>query len=126
MEHAVSLGYHWANAEAESRMKPLAISALAVKAGAKSGGSKSGKVRRRKRAETWEPIAKQMAKDIRADNPSASQDVVATEIANGWKSCECDPPGHMTLKILVSDMEKAGELPTRRRGQSTKAVRLTK
>jgi hypothetical protein len=115
IEHYLSLGYHWANAEAEARMKPLAISALRVKAGATSGGSKSGAVRRQKRAASWEPIARQMAKDIRADNPTFSQDDVAKEIDFTWQVKTCDPPGHSTLKGLVSRMELAGELPKRRR-----------
>ena len=96
-------------------MKPLATSALRVKAGATSGGTKSGKTRQRKRAETWEPIAREMAKGIRAENPTFSQDDVATEIDAGWKATTWDPPGHSTLKGLISRMEQAGELPKRLR-----------
>jgi hypothetical protein len=110
---AVRLGYHWAHTEAEFELKPLAKLARRVKAGAMSGGSKSGQERRRKRAETWEVIAKEMAKDIRARYPTLSQDKVAAEIYAGWKATTCDPRGHTTLKGLISRMEKAGELPKR-------------
>jgi hypothetical protein len=113
VNRAVLTGYYWARAEAELAMKPLATSALRVKAGAASGGTKSGKTRQRKRAETWEPIAREMARGIRAENPTFSQDDVATEIDAGWKATTCDPPGHSTLKGLISRMEQAGELPSR-------------
>jgi hypothetical protein len=115
VNRAVLTGYYWARAEAELAMKPLATSALRAKAGATSGGTKSGKTRQRKRAETWEPIAREMAKGIRAENPTFSQDDVATEIDAGWKPTTCDPPGHSTLKGLISRMEQAGELPKRLR-----------
>jgi hypothetical protein len=114
-DSAVYLGYAWAKAEAELKLKPLARSALRVKAGATSGGAESGKARQRKRAETWEPIAKEMAKGIRAENPTLSQDDVATEIDARWKDPTCRPPRHPTLKGLISRMERAGELPKRQR-----------
>jgi len=114
-DEAVYLGYLWAKAEAEIKLKPLVKSALRAKAGAASGGSKSGAVRRQKRAASWEPIARQMAKDIRAQNPTFSQDKVAEEISSGWQARNCDPPGHPTLKSLISRMEQARELPKRRR-----------
>jgi hypothetical protein len=112
---AVRLGYLWAQTEAEFELKPLARSARRVKAGATSGGSKSGVVRRQKRVASWEPIAKEMAKLIRAQNPTFSQDKVADEISARWQARTCDPPGHPTLKGLISTMEQAGELPKRRR-----------
>jgi hypothetical protein len=115
VDHAVFMGYLWAKAEAELTVKPLALSAQRAKAGASLGGSKSGQKRRRKRAETWEPIAREMAMNIRAHNPSYSQDSVAAEIAIGWKASEIDPPGHATLKALVSAMEKAGQLSPKQR-----------
>ena len=91
-DRAVYVGYLWAKAEAELELKPLARSALRVKAGATSGGAKSGAVRRQKRAASWEPIARQMAKDIRAENPTFSQDALATEIDAGWKATTCRRP----------------------------------
>jgi hypothetical protein len=115
VNYAVLTGYYWARAEAEMAMKPLAESALRGKAGAKSGGAKSGAVRRQKRAASWEPIAKEMAKKLRARKPSASQDDIATDIAHEWIPKDPRAPGHVTLKGLISAMEKAGELPKRQR-----------
>jgi hypothetical protein len=104
---AVRLGYLWAQTEAEFELKPLARLARRVKDGAISGGAKSGERRRQNRA--WLPIAKEMAKDIRAQNPTFSQDDVATEIDARWKDTTCRPPRHPTLKGLISEMEKATE-----------------
>ena len=126
IEYAITAGYYWACAEAEGNIKPLAFSALKVKAGGTTGGSNSGKVRRQNRIDTWEPIARQMAKDIRAAKPTASQDEVAADIAYGWKREDYSAPGHTTLKQLVSLMERAGELPPRQRKQSAKGLRLAK
>jgi hypothetical protein len=112
---AVRLGYLWAQTEAEFELKPLARLARRVKAGATSGGSKSGQERRRKRATTWEAIAKKMIMEIRAENPTFSQDKVADEIFALWQHEDPRAPGHATLKGLISRMEQAGELPKRRR-----------
>ena len=114
-DEAAYVGYLWARAEAEINLKPLVRSALRVKIGATSGGAKSGAVRRQKRAASWEPIAKEMAKGIRTENPTFSQEDVASEIEAGWKATTCDPPVHSTLKALISRMEQAGELPKRQR-----------
>jgi hypothetical protein len=114
VNEAVFMGYLWAKAEAEAEMKPLAKAALRSKAGASLGGSKSGQTRQRNRAETWEPVAKKMAMEIRGEDPFASQDDVATAIAFRWQHEEPRAPGHVTLKGLISKMEKAGELPKRR------------
>jgi len=111
-DRAVYVGYLWAKAEAELNLKPLAKSALRARSGAKSGGAKSGAARRQKRAETWEAIAKEKAKRIRAENPTFSQERVATEIYFEWP--DTNPPGPNTLKGLISRMEKAGELSKRR------------
>jgi hypothetical protein len=115
IDGAVLIGYLWTKAETEIGVKPLAISALRAKAGASSGGAKSGESRKQKRAKTWEPIAKEMALKLRAEKPSASQDDVATDTAHEWKDANVKAPGHTTLKALISKMEKAGELPKRRR-----------
>ena len=123
---AVQLGYFWAKAEEQLSVAPFALSALRAKAGAAAGGSKTGKARLQKRIDGWEPIAKQMAKDIRAAKPWASQDDVATDIAHGWKARNHSAPGHSTLKELISLMEKAGELPPRQRRQPAKGLRLVK
>jgi hypothetical protein len=114
VNESVLLGYFWAKAEAEMGLKPLAESALRLKAGGSLGGNKSGESRRNKRAHTWEPRARELAKSIRAQHSSFSQDRVASEIEAQWKETNFDPPGHKTLKDLVSGMEKDGELPARK------------
>jgi hypothetical protein len=122
LDDACMLGYAWANAEADHKMRPSALSALKSKAGAAVGGSTSGKKRLQKRIDGWEPIAKEMANEIRDAQPGFSQDDVATDIALKWKSRDYDAPGHTTLKGLISRMEKAGELPRRRRKKSAKGL----
>lgn len=111
---AVIVGYLWANAEAELGLKPLAESTLRMKAGGSLGGNKSGEARRNKRAKTWEPHARELANAIREERPSFSQDRVASEIMARWKEANFDPPGHKTLKSLLSQMERDGQLPTRK------------
>jgi hypothetical protein len=122
LDDACVLGYAWARAEADHTMRPSALSALKSKAGGAVGGVKGGNTRLQKRIGGWEPIAKQMAKEIRAAKPSASQDDVARDIAYEWKSRDHSAPGHTTLKGLISQMEKAGELPLRRRKKSAKGL----
>jgi hypothetical protein len=109
----VIMGYLWAKAEAELGLKPLAESTLRMKAGGSLGGNKSGEARRSKRAKTWEPHARELANAIREEQPSFSQDRVASEIMARWKEADFEPPGHKTLKSLISQMERAGQLPTR-------------
>lgn len=114
MTDGVMLGYLWAQIESELGMKPLAESALRMKAGGSWGGSKSGEARRNKRARTWEPHARELAVAIRHEQPSFSQDRVASEIVTRWKEANFEPPGHKTLKGLLSQMERDGQLPTRK------------
>lgn len=111
---AVAVGYLWAKAEADLGLKPLAETILRVKAGASLGGNKSGEARRIKRTKTWEPHARELAKGIRGEHPSFSQDRVASEIEALWKESAFSPPGHKTLKVLLSEMEQRGELPARK------------
>ena len=117
LEDGVLLGYFWAKAECDSSMKPLAESAIRVKARSSFGGSKSGDARRKKRSSTWEPNAKRMAKSIREKKPSLSQDNVATAIILEWPDQNSGPPGHATLKNLISRMEALGELPRKQRAR---------
>jgi len=109
---SVLLGYCWARAELELKMKPLALSALRMKASSALGGSKGAETRRKKAEEGWIAIAKKMAIKIRAEKPHLSQDKVAEEISFTWKD-EIQQRGHARLKQLVGDMEKSGELPKR-------------
>jgi hypothetical protein len=109
----VLLGYIWAKAENELGMQPLADAAVRAKLGGVAGGRKSGAARRKKRATTWEPHARELAVNIRAREPTLSQDRLAEEICVRWKLEEVAPPGHKTLKGLISKMEIQGELPRR-------------
>ena len=74
-------------------------------------GRESGKKRRARREETWERTALDLAKTARDNNPSLSQDGVATEIEFNWKREETR--SHDTLKDFVSRMETDGKLPKR-------------
>jgi len=114
LSEGVLLGYLWAKAEAELRLKPLAKATLRSKFGGSLGGRKSGESRRSKRAKTWEAHARELAHSIRKDNPSFSQDEVASNIIVSWKEGGFSSPGHKTLKDLISKMEKDGELPRRK------------
>lgn len=126
LDDACMLGYAWANAEADHKMRPSALNALKSKAGAAVGGSRAGQKLLQRRIDGWEPIAKQMAKEICAAQPELSQDDVARDIAYGWKRRDYNAPGHTTLKGLISQMEQAGELPPRQRKKSAKGLRLAK
>lgn len=113
LNDAVFLGYLWAKAEVEFGMQPLADAAVRAKLGGVAGGRKSGAARREKRAATWEPHARELAAIIRAREPALSQDRLAEEISVCWKLEEIAPPGHKTLKGLISKMEIQGQLPRR-------------
>jgi len=112
VNEAVLLGFLWAKAEDEKNVKPNALAALEARKKSKSGGRESGKARRKKADEGWIAIAKKMAIAIRAKNPFLSQDRVAEEISFAWAS-EIRQRGHESLKRLVGQMEKSGELPKR-------------
>jgi hypothetical protein len=74
-------------------------------------GKRSGESRRRNRH--WVTHAAKLAKEIRAKDPSSSQDDVASEITFGWKIREIKVPGHRQLVRLISELERSEELPTR-------------
>lgn len=115
VDDAIFLGYSWGKAESDLTMKTLAESAIRSKAGSSLGGAKSGGARRKKRSNTWEPTARQMAKSVREKEPRLSQDDVATKIILEWPDQNSKPPGHVTLKTLISRMEASGELPKKQR-----------
>lgn len=103
------LGYYWAKAEAEMKMKPLAMAGLKSREGAKTAGEKSGESRRIIADTTWKPHALELAKCAREQNPGLSQQNVATEIAMSWK-LKIPTPGHSTLKAFIAHLEKTGTL----------------
>jgi hypothetical protein len=120
LNDAVRLGYFWAKAEAELDLLPHAEKALKQVELSAVGGVKSGEARRRKAASTWEPHARELAKEIRKQQPNLSQDNLATEIAFQWKDRDHHEPGHKTIKNLISKMEEDGDLPTQRKPKNRK------
>lgn len=115
IEHALLVGYYWANAEAQLKMEPLARSGLEVLRGAQKAGIESGNRRRAKAEKTWKAHALELAQQARKDDPSLSQHRLADEITFKWK-LETPSPGHTTLTNFISELEKSGTLPRRVRG----------
>lgn len=77
----------------------------------REAGKKSGASRLAKRA--WVKHARELAIQIRSENPKSSQDEVATEIIARWKDGKNRHPGHPTLKKFLSELEAAGVIPRR-------------
>ena len=72
---------------------------------------KAAKSRLAKRA--WVKHARELAIQIRSENPKSSQDEVATEIIARWKDGKNRHPGHPTLKKFLSELEAAWHDPRR-------------
>jgi hypothetical protein len=119
IEDSVLLGFHWAKAEGELNMKPLADIGTRVIARSRAGGAKSGESRRREAEEMWRPHALQLAKTARRKMPSLSTEKVASEIMENW-SLQIKKREHSTLKLFVVEMEKSGRLP--RKVRTTKSL----
>lgn len=115
LNDAVRLGYFWAKIEAELDLLPHAEKALKQPGFGAAGGFKSGEARREKSASTWEPHARELAKEIRKQQPHLSQDNLAMEIALQWKNADHHEPGPKTIKKLIAKMERSGELPVRQK-----------
>jgi hypothetical protein len=86
-----------------------------IASGGAKGGVKTGEKRRKEREEGWEPIARKTISGIREKHPDFSQDQIADDIIAGWKFEDPKAPGHRSLTNLIGAMEKAGDLPKRRR-----------
>ena len=86
-----------------------------IAGGGAKGGASSAETRRKKRAEGWEPIARKMIGEIRKAHPDFSQDQIADDVIATWKLEDPEAPGHRSLTNLVGAMEKAGDLPKRRK-----------
>jgi hypothetical protein len=67
----------------------------------------------RSEAEGWHPDAKKLAKQKRAEDPSASKASVARYIRSNWTLKYELPKDDRALVRLVSDMEGKGELAPR-------------
>jgi hypothetical protein len=111
LDDACVLGYAWARAEAELRMKPLALAALASKAGASRAGQASGARRRANAAETWQAAVKAEACRLRGEQPHISQSKLATEIL--YQLGDDALPSHAIMVRYISKLERDGELPKR-------------
>jgi hypothetical protein len=112
LDDACMLGYAWAYAETEQRMRPLAIAALASRAGAARAGKASGARRRAAAANTWQSLVKKEALKIRAEEPGVSQAKLAEEIKFKFDDAL---PSHPTLIRHIAKLERDAELPKRRK-----------
>jgi hypothetical protein len=112
LDNACMLGYAWAHAETELRMRPLAMAALASKAGAAKAGLASA-AKRRARALNWQARVKTEALKIRAKAPDVSQTKVAEEIL--YQLGEEELPSLPIIVRQISKLERGGELPKRRK-----------
>jgi len=77
------------------------------------GGINSGIVRAAAAEEGWKKHALELAKTIRSEEPSTSQDNLATEIINRWKLENPKCVGHSMLKTTISEWERAEKLAKR-------------
>jgi hypothetical protein len=112
IDEACLVGYRWGRAEADMRMKPLAMAAHRSRAGARKGGRISVATRRQNAAQTWKPVALKLAKEIREKNPRLSN----TRLVARMMDREGDElPGVDTLEDYVSDLIQLGQLPPKKR-----------
>lgn len=74
-------------------------------------GEASGASRKKAAADGWQKIALNQAQEIRAANPTFSQDALATRIREKWKKTDPLLPSHQWLLQFIRDCEKDGALP---------------
>lgn len=91
-----------------------AISAGLLSEHGRSGGKISGEVRAAKAREGWMTHALKLAKQIRAEDPSKSQEDLAVEIDARWKEKDIDCVGIARLKQVISEWEKDEKLTPRK------------
>lgn len=113
---AAKLGYFWAKAETELRVKILAKIGEKTQKNGRELGLKFGEVRRQNARDGWEKTARELAKELRAKNPTYSQDTLTARIATICDQQKIEMKGLPMIKKLISSMEKAGELPPRKKG----------
>jgi hypothetical protein len=114
IDEACLVGYRWARAEADLRMKPLAEGGLRSRTAAPKGGRESGASRRKKAKATWQPIALKWAKEEREAKPTASKEEIVGAMKNratkdNWQ------PGERWLLQFLREMEASGELPAKQK-----------
>src|SRR5271163_2446778 len=86
-------------------IKPLALAALEAQKNSKEWGKKSGAKRREAAREGWMPVAAEMAKDLRKQDPHISQEDLAFEIRAVWKDEHLKAPGTARLKQYIGELE---------------------
>jgi hypothetical protein len=114
INEACLVGYRWARAEADLRMKPLAEGGLRSRTAAPKGGRKSGVSRRKKAETTWQPRALNWAKEEREAKPTASKEDIV-EAMTGRATKELWLPGDKTLMKFFRKKEVSGELPAKQK-----------
>jgi hypothetical protein len=72
-------------------------------------GKKSGTGKKTEAAETWHPHALDLAKEIRAEKPSISQQDLAAEIRTRWR-LKIKRVSVARLVLFISKWERGGEL----------------
>jgi hypothetical protein len=107
------LGYSWVYAEADHKMRPSALSALASRDGAARGGKTGGAQRRAKAAATWQSEVKEKALELRAGTPGMSQAKLAEEIR--YLLGDDELPCLENIVRYIRVLERSGELPKRRK-----------
>ena len=85
MNRAMLVGYYWAHAEAELKMKPLALSGLKGKLEKSNAGHRSGDSRRKTATQGWKKYALELANAEWERNPSASQKDLIDAISEQWR-----------------------------------------
>jgi hypothetical protein len=110
IDEACLVGYRWARAEADLRMKPLAESGLRSRAAAPKGGRESGTSRRKKAEVTWQPRALKWAQEERSANPTASKEDVIGAMRNHETKI-----GDRRLMDFLREKEASGELPAKQK-----------
>lgn len=111
----VALELMLASADAASRIDrqrmPLIIKRKADKDHGQPGGKESGRKRREVIEATWMPHAKELARQIRSEDPSITQANLADRIAERWKlSIHCP---ETQLIPAIRKWERSGSLAKR-------------
>jgi hypothetical protein len=76
-----------------------------------SAGLRSGKARNKKADTEWRAHAIELARQLREQAPSISQETLASYIQDKWKLPRKDLPAYETIRKFIASEEKAGRLP---------------
>ena len=83
------------------------------------GGKKSAIVRAEK-SKDWRAYVTERARLIRVKNPTISQHGLAEKITLEWQNKPFERVGHSRLVQFISNLERNGQVPKRKRGSTTK------